>query len=119
MNDDYHVDQRTQSVAMISLINLMFAAHPIMPHHGGKILSALLGAAASLYIEAPNQRPSPEHKLAVYTGAVALLMCGSKFTNGIFALVEGPQDRGESQFQDRLRQSALEVKALAARLKTE
>jgi hypothetical protein len=46
-------------------------------------------------------------------------MCGSKFTNGIFALVEGPQDRGESQFQDRLRQSALEVKALAARLKTE
>jgi hypothetical protein len=39
--------QDIQLLALLALSNLMVAAHPIMPHHGGKIMCALLSACCS------------------------------------------------------------------------
>ncbi|KAG7369865.1 hypothetical protein IV203_027611 [Nitzschia inconspicua] len=104
--DTILVDEKTEMVALMGLINLLLAAHPIMPNHGGKILSALLSAAALA------ARTSALHKLALYTGGVALVICGPKFTDGILNMVQDEQSR----FQERLKASAASMVAVAAEL---
>jgi hypothetical protein len=93
-------------VAVIALINLMLAAYPVMPDHGGKTLSALLSAAAL----APNGKPM--HKLAIFAGAIALVICGRKFTDGILSHIQDEKN----QFQDRLKVIASKMVALAAEI---
>jgi hypothetical protein len=104
--DTMMVDDKTEMAAMMALINLMMAAHPIMPNHGGKILSYLLSAASSAPMDSALQ------KLAIFAGGVALLICGPKFTNGILSMVQDDQ----SHFQERLRSSATRIVSLASEI---
>jgi len=55
--------RKTQIASMVALISLMLAAHPIMPCHGGKIMSNLLAAATTnTPTTANNNKSWPEEK---------------------------------------------------------
>jgi hypothetical protein len=71
------VDSKTLVATLVALINLLVGAHPIMKHHGGKIMSRVSCAAAMLNDKNydVDEMIGPKD-LAIHTAAVALLVCG-------------------------------------------
>jgi hypothetical protein len=70
------VEPRNQVAAIVALINLMVSAHPIMPHHGGKIMCHLLAA----FSNRRTNKPEVNQALRCWTRhatVVCLLLCGS------------------------------------------
>eukprot|EP00539_Tryblionella_compressa_P003274 CAMPEP_0178737840 /NCGR_PEP_ID=MMETSP0744-20121128/3191_1 /TAXON_ID=913974 /ORGANISM="Nitzschia punctata, Strain CCMP561" /LENGTH=299 /DNA_ID=CAMNT_0020390413 /DNA_START=111 /DNA_END=1010 /DNA_ORIENTATION=+ len=104
---DIVMDQKTLVTSMTAMINLLFGAYPIMPHHGGKILCHLL-SAASLAVPTSSTR-----KLSIYTSATALVICGPKFTKEIIDSILNGQD----SFQDIMVATTSEVTKLAEKLR--
>lgn len=107
LDRDYCSANKTQTAAMIALINMMFAAYPIMENHGGKILTSVLGAASTF------ENDSPQHQFAVFTGAISLVICGPKFTEEIIKSIEDDHN----SFHERLITSITKIKALAHKLR--
>lgn len=70
------VDLRTQIAAMVALNNLMVAAHPIMPHHGGKIICHLL-ASHSRPLADDTKDVQCLRGMMGHTAAVCLVVCGT------------------------------------------
>lgn len=102
-------DDRAQIAASIALINLLFGAFPIMPHHGGKLMSHLLAAAAGATSQ--NTNGNVTRPFLVYTGAVALVMCGPKFTKEVLNSIL--DDEHQDKYQHVLAEVTLQVKQMA------
>jgi hypothetical protein len=65
------MEREVSILALIGLSNLMVAAYPIMPHHGGKIIAELLGALGkceSLLLE----------KVLRHVAVLAVIVCGDR-----------------------------------------
>jgi hypothetical protein len=118
--------RKTQMASMVALINLMFAAHLIMPCHGGKIMSNLLAAAATATpITNGNknggwsEEKSPKtptaasiRSMAVLTAAIALNICGPKFAGELVQSIEEDHE----QYQQNILTVVSEVCKLAGDL---
>jgi hypothetical protein len=83
--------QDIQLLALLALSNLMVAAHPIMPHHGGKIMCALLSTCCSCTKVGANSRDknvvaitactdvlSVVFEWAYHVAAMAIVSCGKR-----------------------------------------
>jgi hypothetical protein len=72
------VDIRTQIVGTVALINLMVAAHPIMPHHGGKILCHILASFSRRLFDEKKENKEVQclHELMRHAAALCLDICG-------------------------------------------
>ena len=101
------VDLKTQKAALVALINLMMGAYPIIPHHGGKIMSTLLATAARASSNEVGDM-SDIYDIVVHTAAVAMALCG---TNKVIENIISASD----SFQSRLVQAAREVRERADR----
>lgn len=119
-----HIGRKTQMASMVALVNLIFAAHPIMASHGGKIMSHLLMTAASITpsitkntSERENEENPPTmdsiRNMAVLSAAIVLVICESKFSGQLLESIEN--DRG--QYQQNLFAVVSEVREVAAGLK--
>jgi hypothetical protein len=126
-----NIGRKTQMASMVALVNLIFAAHPIMASHGGKIMSHLLMTAASITPsinrnkcerENENEEGSMEENsptmdsirnMAVLIAAIVLVICESKFVSQLLESIEN--DRG--QYQQNLLTVVSEVREVAAGLR--
>jgi hypothetical protein len=120
------ITRKTQMTSMAALINLMFAAHLIMPCHGGKIMSNLLAAAATatpITNSNENDVCSDEksanipttvsiRSMAVLAAAIALNICGPKFAGELVQSIE----KDHEQYQQNLLTVVSEVRELAGDL---
>ena len=118
--------RKTQMASMVALINLMFAAHLIMPCHGGKIMSNLLAAAATATPitngnknDGWSEEKSPKtptaasiRSMAVLTAAIALNICGPKFAGELVQSIE----KDHEQYQQNILTVVSEVCKLAGDL---
>lgn len=125
------ISRKTQMASMIALINLMFAAHPVMPSHGGKIMTHLLAAAVSSTTEMKRETSEYENEnesaagnrqtiasirnIAILAAALALVICGPKFAGEILECVEKEGDN----YQEELVSVVSEVRELAEGLKAQ
>ena len=102
------VESKTQAASLVALINLMAGAHPIMPHHGGKIMSHLLVAAAGPTDDQNVERVGIR-EFAIHAAAVALAICGPSFAGEVV------QDiiRNKDSYQDTLVQIVTRVHDLS------
>jgi hypothetical protein len=66
-------------LALVALSQLLVAAHPIMPRHGGKIASALLACMGHHHLQ-QQQEASAVLTVAVaqHVAALALVVCGAR-----------------------------------------
>jgi hypothetical protein len=103
------VDSKTQKAALVALINLMMGAYPIIPHHGGKIMSTLLAAAASSSSNEDGDM-SDLYDIVVHAAAVAMALCVTN--KRAREVIEGIISASDS-FQPRLVQAAREVRERA------
>jgi hypothetical protein len=99
---DYGLEgRRIQMAAMCALISLMMGAHPILPRHGGKIMTQLMtciGRANQDDGKRNNQiQTREEHdachaclNLALHTASVALILCGSR-AEQVLTMIETTQ----------------------------
>lgn len=121
------VGKKIQMASMVALINLIFAAHPIMASHGGKITSHLLVAAASAkpstrnIIERESKGANIEGSLptadstrdiAVLIAAIVLGICKSKFAAQLLESIE----KNHGQYEQNLLSAVSEVREVAAGL---
>jgi hypothetical protein len=104
---DMAIEVRNQVASVVALINLLFAAYPVMPHHGGKILCHLL-ASASAAVPA-----SPTHKLFLHAAATALVICGPKFAGETVESIL----LNHHCYQEILVTTAIQVSAMAEEMK--
>lgn len=99
---DELVDIRTRVGATMALINLMVAAYPIMPHHGGKILCHLLSA---LSFGLADNDSSDESRAAgclmKHAAALCLVVCGSS-ARDILKDIETDKEKYQDFFLDSL-----------------
>jgi hypothetical protein len=120
-----NVGKKTQMASMVALINLIFAAYPMMASHGGKIMSHMLTAAASatppinecekeegIIKEKPPKNDSIKN-LAILIAAIVLVVCEPNFAPHLLESIEN--NRG--QYQENLLSVVAEVRELAAGLK--
>jgi hypothetical protein len=110
------VDSKTQKAALVALINLMMGAYPIIPHHGGKIMSTLLAAAARASSNDGGDM-SDLYDIVVHAAAVAMALCATNKSNGEVIeneVIENIISASDS-FQPRLVQAAREVRERADR----
>jgi hypothetical protein len=79
--------KKLQVASLVALINLMMAAYPIMPHHGGKIMSELLACwgHANRILEDRLVHNDQEKELCemckaitVQVSGLALVLCGAR-----------------------------------------
>jgi hypothetical protein len=79
--------RKVQLAALVALVNLMSAAYPIMPNHGGAILCELLACwgHANRSLQEDNKLKQEERQLCLWTcklsthvAAVALAFCGDR-----------------------------------------
>jgi hypothetical protein len=105
------VDSKTQKAASVALINLMMGAYPIIPQHGGKIISTLLAAAARASSNEDSDM-SDIYDIVVHAAAVAMALCVANKRAG--KVVEDIISASDS-FQPRLVQAAREVRERADR----
>jgi hypothetical protein len=105
------VDSKTQKAALVALINLMMGAYPIIPHHGGKIMSTLLIAAARASSNEDGDM-SYLYLIVVHAAAVAMALCVTNKRAG--EVVEDIISASDS-FQPRLVRAAREVRERADR----
>ena len=105
-------DTKTLVTACIALINLMVGAYPMMGHHGGKIMSQLLTAAASL---SNDEEMTTIKALIIHTASVAYVLCGGDngFGGQLLNLVKMNEN---DVYQDSLVQVAFTVTDQAANL---
>ena len=120
-----HIGRKTQMASMVALVNLIFAAHPIMASHGGKIISHLLMTAASITPSITENTSDHENEenpptvdsirnMAVLTAAIVLVICESKFADQFLESIENDRE----QYQQKLLTVVSEVREVAAGLKT-
>lgn len=115
-NND-NVDPKTQLASIVALINLLFAAHPIMPGHGGKIISHLLAAALAVPPTNSNGNSSLNgtiRKLAIVAAALATIVCGPQFAGKLLESIESDRD----EYGPELLAVVSEVRELAESLTT-
>lgn len=121
------IARKAQMASLVALINLMFAAHPIMPCHGGKIISHLLLAAASTTpysgdeSDSENeQRENPENdptmhsikSMAILVAGIAMIVCQSRFASQVLESIENDCE----QYEQNLLSLVSEVRQVAAGL---
>jgi hypothetical protein len=92
--------RKLQVAALVALINLMVAAYPIMPHHGGKIASDLMACwgHANRKLSGSKQRMGEEEQnlcemvlaLSTHASALALVFCGER-ARAIMTDIQAPQ----------------------------
>lgn len=111
--DGEFFDDKTRVASLVALINLLFGAYPIMPHHGGKIVCHLLAAIAS--VSGENEDNLIHKSLAVHAAAVAVVICGRNFTDDVL----GNIGRNRDQYKESLVRAALLVRAKADVLQQE
>lgn len=78
--------RKLQVAALIAIINLMVAAYPIMPNHGGKIVCELMACWGHAHRRLEQCKMSKDEmdlchttlSLSTHAGAVALLLCGER-----------------------------------------
>lgn len=77
--------RKLQVAALIAIINLMVAAYPIMPNHGGKIVCELMACWGHAHRHLEQDMTKDEMdlchttlSLSTHAGAVALLLCGER-----------------------------------------
>ena len=76
--------RKVQVAAVVALTNLMVAAYPIMPHHGGKIVCELMACWGHTKRNLQDARLEADEKelcvvvlaLATHASALALVFCG-------------------------------------------
>ena len=118
-----NIGRKTQMASMVALINLMFAAHPVMARHGGKIMSHLLMAAASdtplgrsesdSEIEEDNSLAMDSiRNMAILVAAMGLVVCESKFAGQLLDFIENDRD----QYEQKLLTVISEVREVATGL---
>mmetsp|Transcript_117246 Transcript_117246/g.239893 ORF Transcript_117246/g.239893 Transcript_117246/m.239893 type:complete len:919 (+) Transcript_117246:201-2957(+) len=125
-----NIGRKTQMASMVALTNLMFAAHPIMASHGGKIMSHLLATAAaaatvtdindnerkSEKVDVKKGKKSPTtnavRNMAILTAAISLVICGSKFAGEVIETIENDRE----QYEQELVRVVSEVRDAAAHL---
>ena len=94
------VDLRTQYAATVALINLMVSGHPVMHHHGGKILCHLLVALSNRVADESMENSALQH-LTRYSAALCLLLCGPSAQKVIDA-VEAEKEKYQGTFLETL-----------------
>jgi hypothetical protein len=107
------VDDKTQVMSLVALINLLGGTYPIMPHHGGKILCHLLAAGAA--IRDTSKEDSARRKLVVHAAGVALAICGPKFTIPVLNNISNDREH----YQETLIEAVMLVREEAATLQHE
>ncbi len=107
------VDIRTQTAATVALINLLIAAYPIMPHHGGKILCGIL---ASFSTRSTNHTDDLQdvRSIALHAAALCLVVCGSS----AYRVIDGA-DMEKDKYQMSFLSLLSEVRGLAASLENQ
>jgi hypothetical protein len=106
--------RKLQVATLVAIINLMVAAYPIMPHHGGKIASYLMacwGHANRMLSESNNKQRIGEEEqnlckmvlaLSTHASALALVFCG-EHARAIMTEIQ------ETQFEPAMVEHAAEV----------
>jgi hypothetical protein len=97
---DYGLEgRRIQMAAMCALISLMMGAHPILPRHGGKIMTQLMTCIGRANQDGKSNQiqTREEHdachaclKLALHTASVALILCDSR-AEQVLTMIETKQ----------------------------
>jgi hypothetical protein len=113
-----------QLLALLALSNLMIAAHPIMPHHGGKIMCALLSVCCSCSRACANGRVShvvntsantdvspAVFDWAYHVAAMAVVSCGTRAVDILDMVLQRNGD--QNQWSDTVRLVAQEIKSCA------
>jgi len=122
------IGKKTQMASMVALINLIYAAHPIIASHGGKIMSHLLTTAASIepsiarsacrQINEANcsEDGAPTNgsikNMAVLIAAIILVLDENEFASEVLESIE---DNSED-FQQNLVSVVMRVREVAADL---
>ena len=96
------VDVRTQYAATVALINLMVSGHPVMHHHGGKILCHLLVASSNRVADESRENIALQ-QMTRYSAAVCLLLCGSS-AQKVIDTVEAEKEKYQGTFLEMLSQ---------------
>ena len=106
-DDDAHgrSGKKVQVAALVALINLMYAAYPIMPHHGEKIICELVACWAHCHGIKEDTRgdDNDDHDdeldlcglllhLADHATMVALVLCGESATRTLSEIQKLPLD---------------------------
>ena len=103
-------DRRTQVAATTALINLMVAAYPIMPHHGGKIICHLLTSCTSDAIWS-TENVQCVHELKLHAAALSLIICGESAYRVVNAVEAEP-----GKYQEPFLETVSHVRGLAISL---
>jgi len=121
---DAHSDD-FQVLALVGLLNLMVAAYPIMPRHGGKILCHLLACIRYHVDREENEGNGRENngmlvELSYRVSAVALCLCGDRSREVLHRILshrnEGVSGGEPSQeYDDRLQTIARTIETTADR----
>jgi hypothetical protein len=84
---------------LVALANLMVAAHPGMPRHGGKLMSTLLVVAAA----------TKEREFALHVTAIGLVLTGERGR----LIVEGVVMNAQGEYSAALIETAADVQMRA------
>lgn len=103
-------DVKTQAVATIALINLLIAAHPIMSHHGGKIICSVL-ASFSTRLDNNTDEVQLLRDISLHTAALCLIVTGPS-AEKVIESVEMEKEKYQTSFLQVLSQ----VRILATNL---
>ena len=120
--------KKTQLASLVALVNLIFAAHPVMVGHGGKIMCSLLSAAASMTEsnstdECKNENSSIEEisptidsirSMAILIAAFILEIPNCKFAGQLLDSIENDC----LQYEQSLLTVVSDVREVAASLHT-
>ena len=107
LRDDAPV--HVQIASILALTNLLVAAYPIMPRHGGKIMCELVACIARIRTQTDddNDQATPPpivvEKLAQHAAAIALVICGERAREIIDKVAEDPS------YTDLLKQTVADV----------
>jgi hypothetical protein len=96
------VDARTQFAATVALINLMVSAHPIMHHHGGKIICHLLSAWSHRMAD-ESMESQVCRCLTMHAAAICTVLCGASVQE-ITDAVETGKEKYQGSFLEMLSQ---------------
>lgn len=120
--------KKTQLASLVALVNLIFAAHPVMVGHGGKIMCSLLSAAAFMTEsnstdECKNENSSIEEisptidsirSMAILIAAFTLEIPNCKFAGQLLDSIENDC----LQYEQSLLTVVSDVREVAASLHT-
>ena len=104
--ESIEVDSKTRFASLVAFVNLLMSCHPIMPRHGGKIMSSLLAGIC----DAPTSSDGEKATLSMmkHTAAVALVFCGESSSRAAQILDDVVSDK--AKYEERLVRAVLDIR---------